>query len=441
VDANTEELIEELKRRRDTISTAVDKPDDQAVAVLREKLSSQEKLLDALKAISSELDPHVAQGKIIEEACRLLDAERASFFRVDIAANELVLHTAKGADDIRVPMGKGIAGAVAQAGESLIINDPYSDARFDSSYDKKTNFRTTSILCVPVRGQRSTIGVIQVINKFTHNGGLFTEENRIIAERLATLAGISLSNAQVYEDMRLQEAKTKSLINVVGTMSANLGLSSVTLELSRQGPLLVNCATATVYLCDYGKDEIWSIASDHGSEIRLPMKGDLLSLSLGAYVGRTGIEVDVPDCYADTAEHRPTWGGQKYDEQTGKRTNNMLVLPIKSSCGEVVGVIQLINKLGRDKAFAQDDKDTMNSFLAIAGNVIKGSQFYTKYSKASHMTKKTEAASVFGNRNVSLSGPGVESSPRRGASAFSGIAPLEEEEEEESEEESEEEED
>ena len=50
---------------------------------------------------------HVASAPRGTQVCRLLSAERASFFLVDTTAHELVLHKAKGADDIRVPIGKG----------------------------------------------------------------------------------------------------------------------------------------------------------------------------------------------------------------------------------------------------------------------------------------------------------------------------------------------
>lgn len=72
---------------------------------------------------------------------------------------------AEGAKAIRVPVGSGIAGAVAKTGERLNIADAYQDDRFDSSHDQKTGFRTRSILAAPIRDSNDEIvGVLQAIN-------------------------------------------------------------------------------------------------------------------------------------------------------------------------------------------------------------------------------------------------------------------------------------
>jgi len=85
---------------------------------------------------------------------------------MDETGEQLELMVAEGASGIRVPVGKGIAGTVAQKGELENIKDAYEDDRFDSSFDKKSGYRTESVLAAPVRdGQGNIVGVLQVINK------------------------------------------------------------------------------------------------------------------------------------------------------------------------------------------------------------------------------------------------------------------------------------
>ncbi|UCH22932.1 MAG: GAF domain-containing protein [Deltaproteobacteria bacterium] len=68
--------------------------------------------------------------------------------------------------EIRIPIGSGIAGWVAQHNQMLNIDDAYADPRFNPEVDKRTNYRTKSILCGPIINlQGETLGVIQVINK------------------------------------------------------------------------------------------------------------------------------------------------------------------------------------------------------------------------------------------------------------------------------------
>ena len=85
----------------------------------------------------------------------LLNAERSSLFLVE--GDELVLKVAENLEEmgeIRFPVGAGIAGAVAQSGQSIRIDDAYADPRFNREVDKQTGFRTRSILCLPIKNLR-----------------------------------------------------------------------------------------------------------------------------------------------------------------------------------------------------------------------------------------------------------------------------------------------
>lgn len=90
-------------------------------------------LLDAIQALSRELDlTHLLQT-IMDKASRLLNADRSSLFVVDEERGELWSKIAQGLEvrEIRVPIGQGIAGLVAVTGERVNIADAYTDARFN----------------------------------------------------------------------------------------------------------------------------------------------------------------------------------------------------------------------------------------------------------------------------------------------------------------------
>jgi putative ABC transport system ATP-binding protein len=100
----------------------------------------------------------------------ILDAERASLFLVDHERQELWLTVAREADDeiteLRVPMATGIAGHAARTGETVRIDDAYQDPRFNPEMDRRTGFRTRSILCVPLRdAQGNVFAVSQLLNR------------------------------------------------------------------------------------------------------------------------------------------------------------------------------------------------------------------------------------------------------------------------------------
>jgi hypothetical protein len=124
---------------------------------------------------------------------------------------------------------------VASTGEILNVPDPYSDPRFNKQADKDNGYLTKSILCVPVRdGDGRTIAVLQAINKL--NGATFSSDDQMVLEKLTMLAGISLRNAQLFEDSELQKNKVQSLLDVIRTMSSNMGLNSIIFTITQRFP-------------------------------------------------------------------------------------------------------------------------------------------------------------------------------------------------------------
>ena len=97
----------------------------------------------------------------------LLTAERASLFLVE--GDELVLRVAENLEEmgeIRIPLGSGIAGAVAQSGDTIRIEDAYADSRFNRDVDRQTGFTTRSILSLPLKNMDGKVfGVAQLLNR------------------------------------------------------------------------------------------------------------------------------------------------------------------------------------------------------------------------------------------------------------------------------------
>ena len=159
-----------------------------------------EKLMVAFKYISAELDSAAAQERIIQECCTLLKCDRSSLFLIDSVSGDLELSLGKGMSRAVIPKGKGIAGHVALTGEVLHVSDPYRDPRFNKQADKESGYVTKSILCAPVRDSDGrSIAVLEAINKLD---GAFSEQDTLILEKLAMLAGIALHNAQLVEDSK-----------------------------------------------------------------------------------------------------------------------------------------------------------------------------------------------------------------------------------------------
>ena len=101
----------------------------------------------------------------------LVNAERASFWYWDKDKKEHWTLVASDTEQIVVPEGAGIVGASIMNNEVIVINDAYSDLRFNSKVDEETGFVTKSILCMPVTNAAGeVIGAYQVMNKLDELG-------------------------------------------------------------------------------------------------------------------------------------------------------------------------------------------------------------------------------------------------------------------------------
>lgn len=136
---------------------------------------------------------------ICEEACRLLECDRASIFVWDKPNRKLLACPALGVEGgtLYIPDDAGIVGSVVQTGTTIQVDDAYADDRFNQAVDKKTGYRTRNLLCVPLLdGDQSLIGAFEGINK---NSGTFNDDDEDILTQLGIQAAIALRNTRERE--------------------------------------------------------------------------------------------------------------------------------------------------------------------------------------------------------------------------------------------------
>ena len=125
---------------------------------------------------------------------RLLDAERASLLLVNEREQTLELRVSQDldlSDPVVIPIGTGIAGTVAKTGEPIRIDDAYEDPRFNPDVDRKSGFRTRSILCLPVRNQSGDVfAVAQALNR--RDGLPFEDSDEQKFSRFVSSLGVVL---------------------------------------------------------------------------------------------------------------------------------------------------------------------------------------------------------------------------------------------------------
>ena len=173
------------------------------VRLLEEQVRLNQKLstvLGVAKDLSSELDFDRLFPLIISKVTEVMRAERTSLYIIDRDRRELWTKVAEKVDEIRLPLGRGISGRVAETGEIINVPDAWDLPYFDRSFDLKNNFRTRAVLCVPISNRSGErIAVVQLINKV--GGGAFEQDAADFLVSLASSAGIALENSFLLDEL------------------------------------------------------------------------------------------------------------------------------------------------------------------------------------------------------------------------------------------------
>ncbi|HEX3774018.1 MAG TPA: GAF domain-containing protein [Polyangiaceae bacterium] len=169
---------------------------------------------------------------ILSKLTELVEADRATLYLLDEVKKELVSRLVVGdkVRSIRMKIGHGIAGIVAQTGKSIRIRDAYADPQFEREWDVLTGYRTKSMLAAPLKNHLGrTIGVIQVLNK--QSGHEFTSEDEAILSTLSTQAAVAIDNSRLFLSL-IQ--KNKQLLDTTEQLERKLQDLSLLFELERR---------------------------------------------------------------------------------------------------------------------------------------------------------------------------------------------------------------
>lgn len=264
---------------------------------------------------------------LVDEVCDNLRCDRASVFVLDELNGELWTKAAKGTSGtIRLPSDKGIVGYVATSGKPVNIEDAYKDSRFNKTVDIHMNYRTKTILAIPMRDSGGKIiGVCEAINKLE---GTFTPDDEGLFEMLATNAGAVLRNSMQNESIMQMQNRLKTLFDGVEKL-INCESASTLVQLAVEMiQSLLAASQVLFYLC--GKETMIAIEPDGMEEAFLPM-------GLVGHCASTGQLLNIENAY-----QHPLFNNQ-VDIETSLP---IIVYPVKKHTGEVLGVLEFVNPKG-----------------------------------------------------------------------------------------------
>ena len=120
-------------------------------------------------------------------------ADRGTLFIVDRARGEVRSIVAdRVVGEISLPIGFGIAGSVAETGETIDTYNPLYDERYDEKYESILKYDTKDIYCTAVPGpDGAVVGVLQLLNRTRP----FTQEDYDFLKSVTETLGPLLKNA------------------------------------------------------------------------------------------------------------------------------------------------------------------------------------------------------------------------------------------------------
>lgn len=139
------------------------------------------------------------------------------------------------------------------------------------------------------------------------------------------------------------------------------------------------CERATIFLYDKEADELYSRVATGDRQIRFPA-----GRGVAGAAAKQRVIVNVPDAYADERFNR------EIDRKTGFVTRNLLTFPLENLSGDLIGVLQALNK--HDRPFDAKDEDLARTLAAQAGVALDRGRLIEEYADKQRMARDLHIA-------------------------------------------------
>ena len=315
----------------------------QYVESMKKSRAQEMEFLNIVSDVTSEIDLGSMLQKVMNEATKMLNAERSTLFLNDEKKGELFSRIAQGKSigEIRLPNHVGIAGAVFTSGKTINIPYAYVDLRFNPAFDKKTGYFTRSILCVPIINKNGkTIGVTQVLNK---HSGTFTSEDESRLKAFTAQVSIALENAKLFDDVQNMRNYNEGMLE---------SMSNGVVTLDDEG-IIVTCNAAGLCLLRVSLIDV------------IDKKADEFFVDNNAWIIEKIKRVEKTQSSDISMDAEMEFGGEKLSV-------NLTILPLKSSEGKKLGSMIMIEDISSEKRM----KSTMSRYMdpALADQLLEGGE-------------------------------------------------------------------
>jgi signal transduction histidine kinase/CheY-like chemotaxis protein len=332
---------------------------------LMERTTRLEAVRDVAVEITRELDLTTLLGLITRRAVELIGTQSGVLYLWDEATQVLIPQAWHGHEEwireVRLGLGEGIAGTVAQRREDVIVEDYHTSLLAHPALKERTG--ATAILAEPLLYRDRLVGVLVLLNP--HGVGRpFTVADRNLLTLFAAQAAIAIENARLHGTAVRRWEEVGALLRATHTVMADLDLQGILTRIAEEASRIAGTSYVRVLLVDKAAQVLRVGVSTDGLlplGLETPLGGGLSGI-----VAKTGKPLFV----ADVQSH-PQNPFVQHHREHGIRT--FLGLPIAVR-DEMLGV--LIFHTTCPYEYNPDELAYLTSFADQAAIAIQHAQLY-----------------------------------------------------------------
>ncbi|MDF3818266.1 SpoIIE family protein phosphatase [Leptospira sp. 96542] len=336
---------------------------------LQESLSKFRSLLHISSILNANLDVHQLLPLIMLYSKDLLEAEASSLFLLD-EAQFLYCEVGLGEkgeiiqEYARMELGEGIVGMVAKDKKPIALEDAYADERFDPTMDKKTGFKTKSLICVPLFVDGRLIGTLEVINKTSNR--IFNHSDLEYLLALSEVAAIAIQNANIKDRLDKRILELSLLYEFERLTVSEKSLPELGKWILNRILEYLGATSGTIYLAN-NTDQILTILAAKGipedayAQIKVPYGTGVAGWVASEKENLIIHNLDLDPRYNKLAHY-------KFESKS------LISAPLIYQ-NELLGVISINNKIS-GYAFNHSDLELLATIANRLSNTIKNAQLF-----------------------------------------------------------------
>src|SRR5262245_47974329 len=321
--------------------------------------------------LSHSLDPEEVGGRVAASVLELIDARRASLYRLEEDSGDLVLLANAGEAapvNAVLPRGVGTAGLAAVLRRPVACSDILADERLTWTAATRAAIEPSpyrALLSVPLLVRERLFGVLAIADDA---GRAFTIDEVSLAQAFADQAALALDNARLLHESRARQARLETLLEVSRELTGIQPIERVLSRIAEACGRMLDSRSVGFRIVEGDALVVCGVWGDAATVMATPRLK--IGVSLSGRVAATGQTLivqhlaDAPDLLPEHREQVLRHGYRTY-----------LGVPVKA--GErVLGVLSIRSL--NDRAFSEAQVATATAFATQAAIALQNASLYAE---------------------------------------------------------------